>query len=1224
MGTRLDSARGEATLSYREFDPGTAPLDGCNLIEASAGTGKTFTISRIYLRLLVERGLPVSSILVVTFTEAATQELKERIYETLHAALHALSTPGAKGNSDPFFEQLFSRVNPEVARQYLTLALRSFDSAAVHTIHGFCHRVLLEHAFESGAMFSTDLITDQSELLDETACDFWRRTFYGASPLFIAYANKEGVTGPAFFRQLFEVRKGVQTHRVLPVDPIDPDAAAVESQVAYCFADVKDLWHATHDAIVAALHAPSLKKNIYSPKIVRNMVNGMTGFIDREYGDPHYFEGLGKWTAAVLARGTKKDCAIPSHPFFEACERLYDCMNRLSETYRQKILFLKVRFLSLSMEALDKEKSRRNLVSFDDMLLRVHRALGDPSSGPFLKRVLGATYKAALIDEFQDTDPVQYEIFNAVFGRDVPLFLIGDPKQAIYRFRGADIFAYFKACQNATNRFTLSKNYRSDKNLLGAINALFSLPRSPFAFDEISYRKVNAGLTGSERALFIEGERQIPFKLWLHERPDAASVRALSRTESVADITRAVAAEIANLIDDGAYGRALIGNKPVLPGDIAVLVRTNNEAAQVQEVFLSCGIPSVIQISESVFSTYEAFELRILLASLAEPKRPDLLRGALATSFFGFNAAAIDRLATDEHAWNHWQSRAIDYHDRWQRDGIFPLLRTLMTEERLRTRLLARAGGERSLTNIIHLAELLQLASSRTHAGIAAIVKLLSTKWNDDAVASTPEEEMVRLESDADAVRIVTIHKSKGLEYPIVFCPFNWRPSESRPDKQNKRPILFHDPGHDRAATLALDQDAIERCRPLADEEALAENMRLLYVALTRARSCCYCVWSDAKGAESSGLAWLLFGANLDKPYIPSLKAVMMALSDKEIAERLRHAFRDEGDTLEISPLPIAEPLALEPKAPHTLELACRAFTGGILPPRRVLSYSSLAHPALFSIKESPDYDTLFTPQADLASAAEAPLADEKNIIDFPRGAKAGIFLHDIFEHLDFELAASPQTEKFVREKLSEHGFDAAWEESVTSAIRCTVNVVLDPRLDLRLAHLSPAHCLKEMEFYFPLKPFSNTRLFELAGESTETASPLRTGTLSALELTKAQGHLKGYIDLAFEWQERYYIIDWKSNFLGAQSANYTIDALMKSMRNEHYLLQYHLYTVALHQFLSLRRPGYSYAANFGGIYYVFLRGIDDDSNSTNGIFFDRPSEERVRELRELLLPEKQ
>jgi exodeoxyribonuclease V beta subunit len=1197
--------------AFRELDPASVPLEGRTLIEASAGTGKTHTITRLYLRLVLERRLPAGSILVVTFTDAAARELKNRIDATLQAALH-YAQKKIPEKQDETLERLVAKVEPEIATRLLIAAACSFDAAPIHTIHSFCRRILLEHPFESGALFDTVLEPDESAVIERTAQDFWRRHIYAASPLFIGYLAHKRCTGPFFFEGLYPLRKNAPECRLLPEAIADCSAAAEENLLLRCFADVKDLWKKCREEVVALLQSPSLNKKRYPAATVVTMAGQMDALDGWKYPDTAMESPitatLKKLTTSSINANTKKGFSAPVHRFFDACSSLDESMKSLFAAYEQKMLFLKAQFLETIDDAAEKEKSASNVVFFHDLLTRVRASLRRDSR---LREVLVGRYRAALVDEFQDTDPVQYEIFDTVFGKESPLFLVGDPKQAIYRFRGADIFAYFAAAQKTDRRFTLSANYRSNTKLLHAVNTLFGEHALPFACERISYRPTHAGVDSRETVLSIDEEKPPPFILWTQFRESADFRTLMSKSASTGPVMRAVAAEITELLALGAQRRATIGGNPVTPSDIAVLVHTNREALELHEFFGQYRIPSIIYISDSVFSSREAFDVQVLLSALAAPARHELVRAALATPIFGLTALAIDGLSAAENRWEHWLSRIATYRDLWRTKGVLTMFRALMNAEETKQRMIARSCGRQGITNYVHLAEILHGEELRTGMCTAETIKWLAhqRRTAGENAPVPPDEEMIRLDTDADAVRILTIHKSKGLEYPIVFCPFN-APRPGAKASQDS-PIFFHDPENGLPA-VALGAEAIAGYKVTADEEDLAEKLRLLYVALTRAKAACYCVWSPTRYAESSALAYLLFGSGIEKPYGESLRARIEVLSDRDALKKIHVLCTKAGGAINAVPLPDIEPRSLPGEHGMPSPITCRTFSSRVPPPRTISSYTSLTHRTISaSNHESPDFDAVFSPST---APDERTAADRSSIFALPHGAKSGILLHEILEEIDFSAVTAPETAAQVRAKLDRHGFEPMWEKTITAMLRDVTMKDLNTAAGMKLEKIPAGQCVKEMAFYLPIKSFSRPELFAIAGEKD-----LPLDIAGYLGLTVSSGHLKGFMDAVFYFGGKFYLVDWKSNFLGRKPDDYSQEAINGVMRDEHYLLQYHLYCAALHRHLLLRQPGYVYGTHFGGVYYLFLRGINGDIASRNGIFFDRPDEEKIAKLCELI-----
>ena len=550
---------------------------------------------------------------------------------------------------------------------------------------------------------------------------------------------------------------------------------------------LKGLWQSSRESVAERLCHPALKASMYGESRVMAWIAEM----DRYLSDrPSYrlCDGFDRFTAGRIASAVKKDQEPPEHPVFEICTAIMDLAGRLKTELDRTLLFLKTELLRKMQTELPERKQKRNVLSFDDLLLRLRQALLKPE-GEALASVIRKKYRAALIDEFQDTDPVQYAIFAKIFRAEgCILFLIGDPKQAIYSFRGADIFAYLSAASQVDHVYTLDANWRSDPVLIKAVNTLFSQREHPFVFENIAFRQATPGSTASREPLLIDGRLEPPLQWWFvaagrFAHGDKPLAKGIARPL----IAGSVAAEIARLLRLGREGRAKLGEKPLQEGDIAILVRTNREAQLCREKLSELRIPAVLHSTGNLFDSQEALEVYRVLTAILSPDREELLRAAMATAMIGCDLAALEALQRDEQTWEAWRERFRSYHERWHKDGFLSMFRSFLNHEQVRPRLLAYPDGERRLTNLLHLSEVLDREAGARRFGMGALLKWLAER----RASSSPrdEEHQLRLESDSLAVRIVTIHKSKGLEYPIVFCPFSWGDFS-----ENDACLSYHDP----------------------------------------------------------------------------------------------------------------------------------------------------------------------------------------------------------------------------------------------------------------------------------------------------------------------------------------------------------------------------------------------------------------------------------------------
>lgn len=1200
------------TKRYVPFDPIKTPLEGTNLIEASAGTGKTYAITGLFLRLLLEKHLAVHQILVVTFTEAATEELKDRIRTRIREALQAFSSGRS---SEEFLENLL-REHPSRDKAITDLreGLRSFDEAAIFTIHGFCRRMLHENAFESGSLFDTELVTDPSAMTQESLDDFWRRHLYRASPLFVNYAMKNGFT-PRGLLSLLGPKMRQPFVRLIP-EVEEPDTAEQEKAFRESFSRLREQWLPTREEVVDLLTSyEGLNRRSYSPSKVQLWKEEMEDFFTYGENNPSRFPNFIRFSRSQLesSRNLKKGFPPPEHPFFDLCEDLCQASQRLEQAFGRRLLGLKIRMFTEVVEGLSNSKTEKNVQTFDDLLLKLRSALEGKGGGE-LAVAIGRKYRAALIDEFQDTDPVQYAIFQSIFGRNGGiLFLVGDPKQSIYGFRGADVFAYMKAADKVKSLYTLSENWRSEPRLIEAVNTLFSASVRPFVYEKLLFKPTVPAKKRAAELFTEEGRKAPPFSAWFIDSETYAEAgKPIGKGVAQAELPGLVAAEVTRLLNLGRDGKARIGDRPLRANDIAVLVRQNREALLMQRALGKRSVPSVLYSTENLFDSHEAVEMERFLAAVVEPKEESLLKAALASDMVGVSAEDLERLMLDERRWEQWLVRFGQYNDLWQERGFMGMFRSFLLDEKVLNRLAAFSDGERRNTNLLHLMEVLHQGCLERKLNMTGLLKWLSEQR--DPLAPRSEEHQLRLESDENAVSLVTIHKSKGLEYPVVFCPFSWDGLRSR---KKDEPLVFHDLQERAQLVLDLGSGEEEIHLAAAKKEELAENLRLLYVALTRARCRLYLVWGRFKGAETSAPAYLLHGPPAEQPenLVHRLAENFKGLTDEDLISRASGLMKKPQAHVEI----VAGPgKTVERFSPLPGEIRIhrpKPFEGRIDQQWKISSFSSLASARAHSEEES-DHDALSP------AGEEDPLAlmeEPAGIFAFPKGARAGTFFHDVFEHLDFCDPSVSSRQELVMEKLTQYGYGHSWVDPVCETLDKALRVSLDPNQEaLSFSRVRGEDRLNELEFCFPVKrlsPETLGRIMEKGDLHRET--PEKIGRLNFSPL---RGFMKGFMDMVFRFEDRYYLVDWKSNFLGSRVEDYGQKNLAMAMEQNLYTLQYTLYAVALNQYLRLRCQGYDYNKHFGGVFYVFFRGVDPARGSDFGIYRARPPRELIEGLSKELI----
>lgn len=1106
------------------WDSELCPLAGVQLVEAAAGTGKTYSIQNLFVRMLLEKHWSVSSILVVTYTNAATAELRDRIRRVLkevrdYAAksLAAGSLPVIFPGGSPDDRRAHSLLHRATRGDMAKLeecaaavrdALLAFDQSAIFTIHGFCERMLNENAFESGIVFNTKLLENPGAVLDTLIRDFVRHE--SGSP-----------------------------ERWVRISPI----------------------------------------------------------LNKEKTRAEFFSTV---------------CSLVLNPGIEPFGALKHDECGEGGDYRQVAIPEAARWVARRFE---EYKRRENCRTFDDLLQNMAARVADPD-GP-LAAALRRRFNAAIIDEFQDTDASQYFIFKSVFGSDDrTLVMVGDPRQAIYGFRGGDIAAYRRARSQSPEPGTLSVNRRSGKGLIQAANAVFHRHPYPFLDPQIGFppalapenpkpcllRRTAAGLAEIEqplRVIFNSEEHSTPNNLARWSIPACADA-----------IRRMLSDRTLQLPSRAAAG--------LNPDDIAVLVFDNFQAADMQEELDRFGIASVRAGSGNVFDTPEAASMLTLLEAVAEPGRTSKTAATMLTDYLGFSLDELVRLKTGgdpESALAAVQEKLAQL-GRVYRAGSFAAMFATLCDDpefRVRPRVMALPHGERKLTNMLQLRDLLHAESQKRRLTLESLAAWLGRQLDPATRENDGEEaQLLNLETDRAAVKIMTVFKSKGLEFPVVMLPTLFtRYAEDRARN-------FH-AGSDEHLAVDLRGDAAD----LAAAEQLQEQLRLVYVALTRAVSFC-CVWwgrlpqtisRPTKHNYTTALDWLF---RCRRP--EAAEAVRNSpTAGLAAAVRAAAATSDPCETLDSLGL-LAEdvPAAGDEIVPDHPEIA--------LAPRddfewqgrdrleqwRIASFSALA----------PEY---------APSDAERDLDDDSGsateptdpVLALPRGKQLGIVWHEILEKIDFS-ADFQTTAASSLDAVEKYALGAPEERAAIAATIAKRTMLLfeTPLADLagntvKLASVRRADTVREMEFSFALGPgFSAAKLQDAVGRYAADHFGLDRGTDWAGRLDG--GILTGFIDLVFRCENRFYLIDWKTNSVDGDPAGFTDAAMRLEMRDKFYFLQYLIYILALMRLLSMRMPGLSarelYRRHFGGVFYIFLRGLSP-GDPARGVFRDLPPFELIEEL---------
>jgi len=1150
------------------------PLRGRQVIEASAGTGKTWTLAALYLRLVLGHGrggagLLPPEILVMTFTEAATAELRERIRHRLSTAAQCFDAH-ARGQAvppgvteDDYLRRLRESLPPtdwpRCAMQ-LHAAADWMDEAAIYTIHGWSRRMLAQHALTSGHLFEQTHLENRDQLLRQLVQDYWRQWFYPLNTALLRALSP--VIGATPDDWLHRLRDRWQQHERRPqvwAEPSQTPAQVVTEWQAWdarCQASAAQARAAWHDGVLADLQATPI------PRAQA-----------RYYGN--WLEQLQQWASdattapdlKLLARFGRSKLAAAgwakaeAHAFFGWLD---DHLQDLQAQPDLETPLIDHAAFHVG-EAFRHAKAQRAAFDFADLLQQLHNALVHDTGT--LAQTIRRQYPVALVDEFQDTDPWQYGSLDRIYAVDAvdaqhALVMIGDPKQAIYGFRGADLQTYLAARQQALALdpaavHTLDTNHRSSAALVRALTHVFTREAHPFSLNPQATQHID----------FVSVQARADVADWT-AGPDAAALTVWHLPTGDKPWNKpAHLHRLANVFAD--HMARLLNQSLAVPGDMAVLVRNQDEADAMRDALRARHIPSVYLSDRStVFATPEAVDLWRVLRALAAPRALAPVRAAVASGLWGLSLPALEQCLGDEAEWEALLARCHDWHQRWQQHGVLPMLHHWLHHEQVAARLLAAPDGERRLSNLLHLGELLQHAAT----GLQGPHALL--RWLAEQIQQPPTQadaQKMRLETDAQCVQVITYHKSKGLEYPLVFMPF----------------------GGSFAYESAPEDDEVA--------STVEEDLRLIYVALTRAKRA---VWL--------GLAETTRDLHSDGSKRSAFSHLLQRQTRGDLAAQLNTLW---GDCADIRIAPAPEPTGEVYRASSEGQTAQAALTPQRSHPRLwwTASFSALTRGLIASSSDDESFaDALTDADADTDGRDEAP-AHDAPWQSFPAGARYGTLLHDLLEWqsqhgwplVNDPTAHAADWQHLLRQKTQwlqlPPASVAQLEPWLKKILRTPLPLSDAPALALHT--LAPSQLWAEMAFHLEVQRLPATHIDRWVQQHLFAGQ-----TRPALQARQLQGMLTGFLDLVFEHDGRYWVVDYKSNRLD----RYDAPALQAAVLHKRYEVQYTLYLLALHRLLQARLPDYDYDRHIGGAVYCFLRGIESPGA---GVHLQRPPRALIEQL---------
>ncbi|MEW6992268.1 exodeoxyribonuclease V subunit beta [Colwelliaceae bacterium 6441] len=1156
------------------------PLSGIHLIEASAGTGKTYNITRIYLRLLLERKLTVQQILVMTFTKDATEEIRGRIDEFIRLALNnwqSLCT------TDEFFVCLSEKIAEDEARFILKQALLFLDEAAIFTIHGFCKSALTEHAFASGISLNANMETDQQSLVLQASQDWYRQ---------LASEDEQA------FNHVIEFWP-------VPESLVSHFSKAIYKKCALELVETDSIIANFTEGAQQALNDLTVNQRFLFSQLVEGK---KAAEIDKRSDE---FQQLLTWLNAVIDDHQQVSQKIPD-AFFDGRRfarskvknELITIFSKINQVKQQAKTLLSdiARIHALSIvrqgiyrirESVKQQKELLSLLTFDDLIYTLaEKTTGDHKDNikSDLADILFKQYPFALVDEFQDTDPEQFSILKSLYyhrekyAPDYGLMMIGDPKQAIYGFRGGDIFSYMSARKACDHQWLMDTNWRSTSQMIHGYNRLFygsdltEAGRDVFGY-QIPYHPVKPSPVAREKASSHQvDEAALHF---IHFVPPDS--KGVIKQSFRAEMATWCANEIIHLLSDK--------KRNVAAQDIALLVRDGTEAKAVKQALFTAGLPSVyLSNRTNLLHSEQTSQLLVLLKGILFLEQERYFSAALTSPLLPYTPKAFYQLQQDDLAWQSMKVTFANLRNEWLKQGFITMALTLMHDHMV----IAGEDSERIITNLLHLFEIVQSASQ-----LYRQPQELLYWFEQQSLSEFPDgENELRLESEENLIRIITQHGSKGLEYPIVFIPFATR---------HKNPLKFANKNvqlieyHQDDGEVVVSLSGSDKAKKAMADEAYAESIRLLYVAVTRAEQRCYILTTAFESAHLSPL-----GLCCHWQKDTDISAALNALQENNSANIAFELVNQGVDALQNCE-----------QVMNTPQGNVSQFTGVIERDWWLSSFTALSRNVRDIGVSIPDRDHKSV------SLEQSSALGEQHLLRFTiaKGAHTGNLLHDILEHLNFK---SPDWQVSLKWPLVKYG-ELPTGYTATE-LENWLQQVLDTPLNFHsqddecfsLSSIGADQCLKEAEFYFPLKQASTKKLLALVN-SHRQASPDRashTNQLSLPQLATLKGMMHGFIDLIFTQQGKYYVCDYKSNHLGNDYVDYQAEILEQDIIKHHYDLQYLIYSLALHRYLKVTLADYQIERDFGGVYYLYLRGMSSEPMAqSTGVFFRKISSEELLAL---------
>lgn len=1141
------------------------PLNGKVLIESSAGTGKTFTIIMVCLRLILgintkyiyKKPLSIKKILILTYTHYGSLEIKKKLYEKINILLISCIKKKCLDNT---LLKIFKKINNfKKSIKILLKTKTQINNTSIFTIHVFCKKILDMHTLEFKIPLKYKLLENKLILYKQSVINFWRKYFYKLDFNITKYILYKIKTPDNLFKIIAPWLDG-QFPKFLN-KPIKKESILLEKfkEIINIINNIKIEWNNKKNEIISIILSSKINKRIYNKRNLSIWCNKITDWVN-EINTTEFSPKSLKYFRKNIIDKDKQIKYIHKYKIFNLIENFFK---------KKKILYNYIISFALikTRKIINKEKKYKNIICFDDLINIINKSIKNKNFKEISKEI-SKKYPVTIIDEFQDTDYSQFKIFDNIYKKKniFTLLLVGDPKQSIYDFRNADIFSYIKITSKIKKKIKLLTNWRSSYNTINGINKLFSKVNQPFILNDIKYIPSKYNTKNSNLSFILHDKIQPAINIWYTKKQENNS------TNDKITIAKKCAYKICSWLNYSKINKATITNKnnvslPICKSDITILVNNSNEAKIICKVFEKNNLSTLyISKKNNIYSTKEAKDILTILKTIIHPEDINKLKNSLITNLIKVKMLEIKQIKINEK--KHYKFIKIFkyYSEIWKKFGIISLFNIMLVNFNLVQKNNILNNNEQKIINILHIGELLHKVYYKIKDE-NNLVNYLEQKILNNK--KTNKNEQIRYNNLDNKIKVMTIHQAKGLEFPIVWIPFILGEN-----KFNKN--IYHNRNNFKK-TFTCKKNI------LMEEELLSERIRKFYVAITRSIYNCNVVIKLTKLNKETDLKKKNELNHLINKKTNNFKKYLM---------KFKKEFKN--NEIIVNHFKTKKNIYLDNKKQVKKLKKIYYLTRILNNIPKINSFSSIKKqkPNFFNsyIKNKISKNNILTPHT------------------FPKGKYYGKFLHKILENINFNKQINFN---FIKYEIKNIELNEKWTPIIINWLKTILNKPLNNK-NICLSNITENEYKKEITFHIKIKKYITKKLFNKIIQNYDCIS----AQAPLISFNKLSGILTGAIDMIFCWKNKYYIIDYKSNWLGENKNSYSNKKIINIIINNRYDIQYQIYSLALHKYLKMKIKNYKFKKNFGGVFYLFIRGINNENK--NGIFFKKINVKFINKLNKL------